>query len=88
MKEITDTEFQSHFEQNRDAAVVEPVVITKDGKPHLVVISYEEYKNLRHKAGIQQSLHISELSEADFKAITESKVPAHLDYLNDELEDD
>ena len=87
MKEITDTEFQSQFEQNQDAALVEPVVITKGDKPHLVVMSYEEYKNLRHKAGIQQSLHVSELSEADVKAITEAKMPADLEYLNEELED-
>ena len=87
MKEITDTEFQSHFEQHQDAALVQPVVITKDDKPHLVVMSFEEYKNLRHKAGIQQSLHVSELSEADIKAITEAKMPADLEYLNEELED-
>ncbi len=87
MKEITDTDFQCHFEQHQDAALVEPVVITKDDKPHLVIMSYEEYKNLRHKAGIQQSMHVSELSEADIKAITEAKMPADLEYLNEELKD-
>jgi PHD/YefM family antitoxin component YafN of YafNO toxin-antitoxin module len=88
MKEITETDIQSYFEKNTDAALVEPVVITKDDKPHLVIMSYEEYKNLRHKAGIQQSMHVSELSEADIKAITESKMPADLEYLNEELEDE
>jgi predicted RNase H-like HicB family nuclease len=51
------------------------------------MIEIEEYKNLRRIVAIQQSLHVSELSEADIKAITEAKMPADLEYLNDELED-
>jgi len=50
-------------------------------------MSYEEYKILRHKAGIQQALHISELSEKDIRNISESGMPPELDSLNEELED-
>jgi len=52
------------------------------------MIEIEEYKNLRRITGIQQSLHVSELSEADIKAITEAKMPADLEYLNEEIEDE
>ena len=59
-----------------------------DANTHHVIMSYEEYKNLRHKAGIQQALHISELSEEDIKMIAESKMSPELDYLNEELKDE
>ena len=87
MKEITEKDFQVRFDEYWDAAHIEPVAITKDDKPQLVLISYEEYIDLRHKAGIQQAIHVGELSKEDIKAIADAKMPAGLDHLNDELED-
>ena len=53
----------------------------------LVVLSYEEYKSLRAKAGIQKAMHVSELSEVDIKTISEAKMPPGYEHLNEEMED-
>ena len=87
MKVINDQEFQRHLAGYLDAALVEPVFVTKDAGTRLVVLSYEEYKDLRAKAGIQKAMHVSELSEADLKVIREAKMPPGYEHLNEEMED-
>jgi prevent-host-death family protein len=36
---ITSTEFQQNVGRYQDAALLEPVVITRDGRPHTVLVS-------------------------------------------------
>ncbi len=42
---------------------------------------------LRAEAGIQQSMHVSELSEESIKAIKEAKMPPGFEHLNEDMED-
>lgn len=44
------SEFEEQFEQLLNAALHEPVEITKDGKAHLIVISLGEYENLTKRS--------------------------------------
>ena len=87
MKHVNASEFRERFEEYWDLALHEPIAITKDDIMHLVVISYEEFKDLRAKAGVQQSFSVSELSEDDIKLISESKMPPGFEHLNEEMED-
>lgn len=49
---VTLSEFEEQFEQLLNAALHEPVEITKDGKAHLIVISLGEYENLTKRRAI------------------------------------
>lgn len=88
MKEITEKDFQSNFEEYRNTALIEPVRITSEDESQLVLISNQFYDQLlRLYRKEQRAFDVSELSEEDVKAITEAKMPAELDYLNEEMED-
>jgi prevent-host-death family protein len=49
MRTVTAVEFQWHFGQYQDEALTQPVTITRNGRPRLVMISAEEYRRLTGK---------------------------------------
>ncbi len=85
MKQVNSTDFQRKPGLYQDAALVEPLTIMKHDRPHIVMMSYEEYKNLRR--GMRQALHVTELSDADMEAIMAARVPPEHAHLDDELDD-
>lgn len=71
MKEITAQEFQRNFAEAQDTALVEPLTITRHGKPRLVVMSVDTFKELR-RAGRQTGL-ITDMPNDMFAGIMDSE---------------
>ena len=81
---VTASEFQKSFGALSDRALREPVLITKQGRDHLVVLSVGEYVRLKRRdrrAGLTV-----DLSDEWIEAIRDAKVPDQFAYLDDELE--
>lgn len=81
---VTSSEFKNRVGEYQDKALTGPVVITKNGREHTVLISAEEYKRLKRRD--RQALLVEELDDATIEAISKAEVPAkyaHLDELLD-----
>jgi prevent-host-death family protein len=79
---ITSTEFQQNVGRYQDAAMKEPVTITKNGRDHTVLVSADLF-NAILKGRIAR--RVEELDDETIKAIASAEVPAtykHLDELN------
>jgi prevent-host-death family protein len=77
---VTASEFQQAFGALSDKARHEPVVITKHGRPSLVVMAAEEWERLKRRD--RQVGLATELPEEWVEAVRDAKVPdefAHLD---------
>lgn len=83
MVSITALEFQRNIGRYQDAALVEPVSITKHGRERLVLISAEEFHRLLQRS--RQVLHVSELEDEDIALIENSHMSDEHARLNDEL---
>ncbi|MEO0619826.1 MAG: type II toxin-antitoxin system Phd/YefM family antitoxin [Pseudomonadota bacterium] len=81
-RKVTSTEFQNSVGRYQDAAQAAPVTITKNGRPHTVMISADEYARL--KARDRRVVRIEHLGNAEIEALAQAEVPeeyAHLDDL-------
>jgi prevent-host-death family protein len=74
---VTSTEFQQNVGRYQDAALQSPVAITKNGRPHTVLMSV--------KGRIARP--IEELDDDTIKAIANSTVPAEHDGLDELIKD-
>jgi prevent-host-death family protein len=77
---VTSSEFQQAFGALSYKARHEPVVITKHGRPSLVVMAAEEWERLKRRD--RQVGLTTELAEEWVEAVRHAKVPdafAHLD---------
>jgi prevent-host-death family protein len=78
---VTSTEFQQNVGRYQDAAMQEPVVITKHNRPHTVLMSAALFEVFT-KGRIARP--VEDLDEDTLKAIESAAVPekyAHLDRL-------
>jgi prevent-host-death family protein len=80
---VTAAAVSKNFGAYQDAAVREPVIITKNGRPRTVLLAYEDYVRLA-KRDRQVELS-SDLSDDDLAAIEASRMEPGLDHLNAEL---
>lgn len=78
---VSATEFQQNVGRYQDAAQREPVTITKNGRPHTVLVSAEFYQ-LATKGRIVR--RIEDLDDDTLKAIAEAEVPDSYAYLDAE----
>jgi len=69
MVKISSVEFQKNFGRYQDAALTEPVTVTRNGRDRMVMISVEEYRRLKRRD--RQVLSIDEFTDADIAAIRE-----------------
>jgi prevent-host-death family protein len=53
---VTTAEFIKNYGRLADAALGEPVIITKNGHDRLVVMSVAEYEKLKRNANIDEAL--------------------------------
>jgi prevent-host-death family protein len=70
---VSAAEFQRYFGRYQDEALTQPVVITRNGRERLVMISVDEYRRLRRSD--RQVLRAGELSDADLAALEETRAP-------------
>lgn len=81
---ISSAEFQRAFGRYREAALKEPVTITNHGRDSLVLMAVDEYQRLKSRDRV--ALRVEDLSDEDFRAITEQDLPAELARFDGELE--
>jgi prevent-host-death family protein len=67
MVKVSSVEFQKNFGRYQDAALVEPVTVTRNGRERVVLLSVEEYQRLKRRD--RQVLRIEDFSDEDIAAI-------------------
>ena len=78
---ITSAEFQQNVDRYQDAALQEPVAITKNGRDHTVLVSAALFEVLTKGRIVRR---VEDLDDETIEAITHSEVApehAHLDGL-------
>lgn len=85
MKRVDEAAFRDGPSGYLDRAKAETVIITENGEPSLVVLSWEVFSQLRR--GNRQALRIDELSEEDIDSIAAARMPLGHDHLNSELDE-
>ena len=81
---VTSTEFQQNVGRYQDAALRSPVAITKNGRPHTVLMSAAVFEVLV-KGRVARL--VENLDEETLKAIAGSSVPAEYADLDEIVED-
>ncbi|RNJ47882.1 type II toxin-antitoxin system Phd/YefM family antitoxin [Methylocystis hirsuta] len=81
---VTAAEVSKNFGAYQDAAVRDPVIITKNGRPRTVLMAYEDYVRLsKRDRWVERTV---ELSEADIQAVEQTRMAAGFEALNAELD--
>jgi prevent-host-death family protein len=71
---VTAAEVSKNFGAYQDAAVREPVIITKNGRPRTVLMAYEDFVRLsKRDRRVQRT---SELSDDEIAAVERSEMTA------------
>lgn len=73
MLTVSSAEFQRNFGRYQDAALTEPVAVTRNGRERLVVLSAEEYRRLKRRD--REVLGLEDFTEADLQAIRAAEPP-------------
>jgi prevent-host-death family protein len=81
---LTATEFQDGVGDALDRALVEPLVITKHGKPRNVILSYTEYERLI--ARDRRVITLDDWTDEDLEALANARMEPGLEGLNAELD--
>jgi prevent-host-death family protein len=83
MTTVTAAELSKNFGAYQDAALREPVIITKNGRPRTVLIAYEDFQRLSQRdRRVQRTV---DLTETETAAVEASKMTPGLDHLDAEL---
>jgi PHD/YefM family antitoxin component YafN of YafNO toxin-antitoxin module len=62
-----EAEAEKNFDLYKDRALTQPVAITSEGEPRLLLISIEEYERLKRRD--RQALRVEELSDEEVALI-------------------
>jgi len=82
---VSTAEFIKNYASLADAALSEPVVITKNGRDRLVVLSAEEYSRLKRRD--RRVVRLEDFSDEEMVLIAQAEVPAEDAHLDAELKD-
>jgi prevent-host-death family protein len=80
---VTAAAVSKNFGAYQDAAVRDPVIITKNGRPRTVLLAYEDFVRLSKRD--RRVELTAELSADEIAAVEVSEMEPGLDHLNDEL---
>lgn len=80
---VTAAAVSKNFGAYQDAAVREPVIITKNGRPRTVLMAYEDYLRLAKRD--RRVELTAAISDDELAAIEASPMEPGLDHLNAEL---
>jgi prevent-host-death family protein len=67
MEMVSAGEFQRNFGHYQDRALIEPVMVTSNGRERLVVLAAEEFKRLMRRD--RQVMGLEDFKEADLAAL-------------------
>ena len=76
---VTSTEFQQNVGRYQDAALTEPVIITKNGRDKNVLISAAAFETLIRG---RVARRMEDLDDETLKAVAAAEVPPHFAYLD------
>jgi prevent-host-death family protein len=79
----TAAEVSKNFGAYQDAAVREPVIITKNGRPRTVLMAYEDYVRLSKRDRLVQLT--KDLSDDEIAAVEHSEMEPGHEHLNAEV---
>jgi len=80
---VTAAAISKNFGAYQDAAVRDPVIITKNGRPRTVLLAYEDYLRLmRRERRVELT---ATLTEDDLAAVEAASMEAGLEHLDREL---
>ncbi|MER8589929.1 type II toxin-antitoxin system Phd/YefM family antitoxin [Mesorhizobium sp. M1338] len=80
---VTAAAVSKNFGAYQDAAVRDPVIITKNGRPRTVLLAYEDFVRLSKRD--RRVELTAELGANEIAAVEASEMEPGLDHLNDEL---
>ena len=82
---VSTAEFIKNYGTLADKALTEPVVITKNGRDRLVMLSAQEYDRLRRRD--RRVVRLEDFSDEEMALIAKVEVPAEYAPLDAELKD-
>ena len=74
MEMVSAGDFQRKIGHYQDRALVEPVMVTSNGRERLVLLSAEEFKRLKRRD--RQVMTLDDFTDADLDAIRKAEPPA------------
>jgi prevent-host-death family protein len=83
MIRVTSTEFGKEVGRYQDAALSQPVVVTRNGRDRTVMISADEYRRLKRRD--REVLGIEDFSDADIEAVRRAEPSAEAEAFNGEF---
>ena len=85
MIRVSSTEFSREVGRYQDAALSQPVVVTRNGRDQSVMISAEDYARLKRRE--RQVFGAGELPEATIEAVRNARMDPCHDHLDDLVKD-
>ena len=85
MIRISATEFGKEVGRYQDAAMTQPVIVTRNGRDRTVMISAEEYARLNRRD--REVFGAGELPDETVEAIRNAKMDPRHDHLDDLIKD-
>lgn len=73
METVSAGDFQRKIGHYQDRALVEPVMVTRNGRERLVLLSADEFKRLKRRD--REVLGLEDFTEADLEAIRKAEPP-------------
>lgn len=85
MIRITSTEFGKEVGRYQDAALMQPVVVTRNGRDRTVMISADEYRRLKRRD--REVFATADMPAEIVEAVRTATMDPRHDHLNDLLKD-
>jgi prevent-host-death family protein len=85
METVSSGDFQRKIGHYQDRALVEPIVVTRNGRERLVLLSAEEFKRLKRRD--REVLRLADFTQADVDAIRNAEPPAKASHFDHEITD-
>ena len=82
---VSTAEFIKNYGALADKALTEPVVITKNGRDRLVMLSAQEYARLKRRD--RRVVRLEDFTDEEMALIARVEVPAEEVHLDAELKD-
>ena len=85
MAVVTSAEAQKNFGRYREQALAEPVVVTRHGKPSVVILAAAEYERLKELD--RRVRRLDEMSDAEIEEMADAEIPPQHQYSISDIRD-
>ncbi len=84
MLKVSAAEFQRNIGRYQDAALTQPVAVTRNGRERTVMISVEEYRRLKRRD--RRVMSLEDFTDADIAALEATRAPESAKAFDDEVD--